>query len=312
MVYLINPSTEPAFNLALEEYLLKEKKDEYLMLWRDRPAVICGRNQNIFEETDICLAERHGVAVLKRFSGGGAVYHDTGCINYTLIIDDPSGTATYEKLTRPIIDALRAMGIAAYPGASGAINVNGKKVSGGAEARHRDRVLHHGTLLYSTDLDALEQYAGRKTGLNTRSGVIESRSVKSSVAGVVNLSELLPTISADKFMVSLEHFLNPLIAEKRELTDEERRYADALAINKYSTWEWNLGTSPRFNFCGVYRGEEIAYSAYHGIIDKTSPSLSMLVGCRLERKSLETALKNRSDAAVLSEFIVSGREPQIP
>ncbi len=309
MIRLNNYSNDPAFNLALEEYLLKSDPREYFMLWRDRPSVICGRNQNIFQETDLVIAEQCGITVMKRFTGGGAVYHDGGCVNYTMIINDPDGCMTYEQLTRPIIEALRSMGAAAESAPSGAITVCGRKVSGGAEARHRGRVLHHGTLLHSTELDALERYAGRRTLQNTRR-TIESRAVKSSVAGVMNLSECIGAASPDEFSSELVSRLTSLIDGVRELTNDECTAAAELARSKYSTWEWNAGTSPRFTFSGTYRGNRFSYSSYHGVIEEASSEISELVGCRLERAALVSALAEQDDAEELSKFLISGRDPE--
>lgn len=302
MICLINDSLDCTFNLALEEALLRRGTDEYFILWRNKPAVVCGRNQNVFEETDILLAEKENVSVIKRYSGGGCVYHDDGCLNYTLIVNNKDSRHTCNSLTLTVVKALIDMGIDAKLGDSGAVTVGNLKISGGAEAGFRDRLLHHGTLLFSTDLAALDRYTGHRTGFS-RLGTVNSRSVKSRVSGVGNLRELLPYTDIEDFARELAQRIDLPITERRPPDPTEIASAVELGKEKYSTWEWTFGSSPRFSFCGIYQGERISYDAYHGIIEHTdSPMLEKALGQRLIVSELAECLGEYE----LARFMITG------
>ena len=151
-----NTFTDIYFHLAAEEYLLKQETDSVFMLWQDTPSVVIGKHQRLRSEVDQEWAEREQVHIARRFSGGGAVYHDLGNINLTFIETTPRLPEFVTYLQRTL-DFLNSMGLMATGGERLGIYLNGLKISGSAQCLYKDRVLYHCTLLYDTDLTALHQ-----------------------------------------------------------------------------------------------------------------------------------------------------------
>ncbi len=297
MIFLRNDRLDPAFSLALEEHLLRSYPgEEFFMLWRDPSAVVCGRNQNVFEEVNAALAEKSGVTVIKRFSGGGTVYHDEGNVNYTFI-SDADGT-DFEKFITPVISALRDMGVSAELSGTSDIVVCGRKISGNAQAQTGGRVLHHGTLLYSSDLSRLDLFTGKRIERRA-AGEITSKSVKSRVAGVANIADFLKNApSVEDFM---EELGRRVAGESVPLSAEDSSAAERLADEKYRTWDWTFGTCPRFSFSGELDGKKYEYTAYHGVIEACSDET--LVGTRLAFRELAEKTDEKT-----AEFLLSGEK----
>src|SRR5690554_4111075 len=158
MYTISNYGSDPYYNLALEEYLLKSDKipPNLVWLWQNRPAVIVGRNQNTVEEINLKVIKEKKIDVVRRISGGGAVYHDLGNINFTFITSALGNSEDlFRRFTEPVIAALREMGVPAVFSGRNDIVVNGKKISGNAQAYYQRRMYHHGTLLFDTDLDTV-------------------------------------------------------------------------------------------------------------------------------------------------------------
>jgi lipoate-protein ligase A len=241
-VYVIeNKSTKPQYNLALEEYLfLRAMEDgtQFFMLWQNEPSIIVGRFQNTLEEINTSFVEEQGIHVVRRNSGGGAVYHDLGNINYSFVMPN-SGDFDFTFFTGPIIRALAALGARAELSGRNDLAIEGKKVSGGAQYRRRGIMLHHGTLLYDADLEVLS------LALRPSEDKFQSKAVKSIRSRVGNIKEYLQTpLSVAEFQERLQHGiqgLTPLALDDDSLAEVEK-----LRAEKYSTWEWNYGSSPRF------------------------------------------------------------------
>jgi len=160
MLEIINRSNDPFFNLALEEYLLDnpEIKEDIFLLWQNRPVVVVGRNQNTIEEINQRFIQDKGIEVVRRISGGGAVYHDLGNINFTFIVNDaPSLTLDFTRFTAPVIRALQTIGVKAEDQGRNDISIDGRKFSGNAQCRQQGRLMHHGTILFDTNLEDMEQ-----------------------------------------------------------------------------------------------------------------------------------------------------------
>lgn len=299
MQLLINPCRSPGFNLAVEEYLLRHGTDEFFIIWRNSPAIICGRGQNIYEEADICAARELGVELCRRFSGGGTVYHDDGNINYT-VIRNYGGELDFESQISPLVAALHRLGVDARLSSVSDITLNGRKISGNAQARVGNRLLHHGTLLYDADLGLLRRLAG---DARRPAAAFESRSVKSRVASVANIKELLGARqSTDEFESSLREALFP--GGRWEALDRDAvSGAEALNKEKYSTWEWICGSSPRFRF----DADGVAFTSYHGKIESIGSGLpESLLGARLDLSELS----ERGLSSETAEFIITGRRPK--
>jgi lipoate-protein ligase A len=242
MYVVENKSTKPQYNLALEEYLCRratEDGSQFFMLWRNEPSIIVGRFQNTLEEINAEFVEERGIHVVRRNSGGGAVYHDLGNINYSFVMPDSSGDFDFAFFTGPIIRALKALGVMAELSGRNDLAIEGKKVSGGAQFRRGGVMLHHGTLLCDSNLEILSQ------ALRPAEDKFQSKAVKSIRSRVANIMPFLPSpLSVAEFQERLQRGiqgLTPLTLGQDALDEVEK-----LKNEKYSTWEWNYGASPRF------------------------------------------------------------------
>lgn len=236
MKYLINNSTDPYFNLAFDEYCLEniQSEEPYFFLWRNRPAVIIGLNQNAYSEVNLDYLNSHGITLARRVTGGGAVYHDLQNMNYTIIGRNPS--------PQPMVDALRSLGVPAELTGRNDIFVEGRKVSGYARRVSHDQEIIHGTLMYDVDLDTLTHV------LDTQGSKMQAKGISSVKSRVANLKEYLPQFkSLDELQAALQEILSagdgqmPLSAEQ---VAEVRRQAD----EKFSTWDFIYGHSHEADF----------------------------------------------------------------
>jgi len=242
---LINTSTQAPFNLALEEYILEHKKEEYFFLWQDEPAIIVGRNQNTTAEINEEYVKANGIQVVRRLTGGGAVYHDLGNINFTMIINDPGGAGfDFARFTKPIIQALSSAGVVAEYSGRNDITIEGKKFSGNAQYRHNGRLLHHGTLLFASDLSVLG------AALKVKPQKIVAKGVKSVRSRVTNIVDYVPALTLNSFRELVADWLRKEYNTGEaayHLDENECQVVDRLASNKYSTWAWNYGSSPVYD-----------------------------------------------------------------
>lgn len=239
--YFETGSTDPAYNLAFEEYLLEHYREgDLLILWQNDRAVICGAHQNVAEEVDRKYAEKHGIEVVRRMTGGGAVYHDLGNLNYSFLTDRGEEEAfSLRRFTAPVVEALGAMGLSAEASGKNDILVEGQKVSGTAQRVDGDRILHHGTLLFDSDLSVLSCV------LTPKKDKFQSKSTKSVRSRVGNLRDFLPEeMTLPVFWDLLREKLAGEGATPSTLSDEERAAVEALAEEKYRSFAWNYGRSP--------------------------------------------------------------------
>ena len=227
------------FNLALEEYLLKQKTGSYIYLWQNDNSVIIGVNQNAFNEINFEYTNKNNVKVVRRLTGGGAVYHDIFNVNYTIIEPFNKDEDSYVKFTKPVIDYLNSIGVKAEFSGRNDVCIDGKKISGNAQTIYKDRILHHGTLLFSSNIEALNN------SLKENKLKISDKGIKSIRARVTNISEYLPegfTISS--FIEGLSNFLRK-DCQEFSLSKEDICNIEKLKKEKYSTYEWNIGSSPK-------------------------------------------------------------------
>lgn len=253
MKYIEIRNTDPHLNLAMEEYLLTNcRPDEsYFLLWQNEPSIIIGKYQNMLEEINIKYVEEHKIQVVRRMSGGGAVYHDLGNINYSFIIGNGhQDLFDFRKFAYPIVELLQTYGVNAEVSGRNDMTICGKKISGSAQFIRNNNLLHHGTLLFNSDLDVLQK------ALNVSADKIVSKGIKSVRSRVTNIQENL----TDK--LELKEFwkqLSECIAMKNDpwevafLGEVRLREIQRLAAEKYNTWEWNYGTSPSFNYKNTKR-----------------------------------------------------------
>ncbi len=252
MLCLIDKTTDPYYNLAAEEYLLKEYDEPLLRLWRNAPAVIVGRYQNTNAEINHEFIRTNKIPVVRRLSGGGAVFHDLGNINFTFIdrrIDGEDTSTMFKRFTLPIIDALGKIGVNAYLEGRNDLLIDGRKFSGNAVCVHKDRVLQHGTLLYSASIKDLSG------ALNTRPEKFVNKGVKSNISRVTNISEHLPEslkgeMNAEVFMEYLKDYF--LSSSKgyiiHQYSEDDIKNIKKIESEKYRTDLWNYGESPRYRF----------------------------------------------------------------
>lgn len=243
MFTIINKSNNPYYNLAFEEYVLKNivTDEDIILLWRNEPTVVVGRNQNTYEEINYDYLLKNNINVVRRISGGGAVYHDLGNINFTFITN--TTTNSFAKLAIPIIKALKTLGINATFSGRNDILVNDKKFSGNAQYFYKKRMFQHGTLLFDTNLNMIPKV------LNLDPSKVMSKGIKSYKSRVTNIKPLLSKpINIDQFMEYLLKFiLKTEDISKKVLTLNEKQKQDIIDLmnNKYLTWEWNFGKSPQ-------------------------------------------------------------------
>ena len=249
-----NSSTNPYFNIALDSWLVREAPpdEDYVMLWQNRPAVIVGRYQNTHEEVNVEYAEAQDVAVVRRMSGGGAVYHDLGNLNFSLVVSTENRPFNdFKSFTQPVIEALAHYGVQVELTGRNDVTLNGQKFSGNAQYRTATRLLHHGTILFDVALDNVPKM------LNVRQDKIESKGIKSVRSRVTNIRPYLPQgVSLDVFRRTLLDFIgqkNGGIEGELVLTEERRARVQALVDERFGQWDWNFGQSPPFNFTGRER-----------------------------------------------------------
>ena len=247
MIFIKNDSKDPYFNLALEEYALKELDvdDDFFILWQNENTIVVGRNQNTIEEINSKAVKEKEVNVVRRMSGGGAVYHDFGNINYTFITrSDDDSKHNFKKFTRPIIDALDSLGIKAEFTGRNDITIDDKKISGNAQYYYQNKMLHHGTILFDVNPDIL------KDVLNVKADKIASKGIKSVKSRVTSISKHLKEqmTSGELREMLLKFILDTEDVSEKEyvLTKEDIANIQKLADEKYSTWDWVYGESPKF------------------------------------------------------------------
>ncbi len=249
MKYIKNYSNDPRYNLAFEEYCFKylPNDKDYILLWINGPAIIIGKNQNTLEEVNSEYVKKNGISIVRRVTGGGAVYHDLGNLNFSIITNaDDNGAIDFKKYNLSILKALNKLGVEGDLSGRNDITIDGKKFSGIAQSIWKGRVLNHGTLLFDTRLDVLSD------ALNVKQDKIESKGVKSVKSRVTNIKDYL-NIDAD-IEVFRETLLKYLFeAEGKEpeilvLSEDQLGEINKLFQDKYSTWEWNYGSSPSFNY----------------------------------------------------------------
>ena len=262
MKYLITnlDRADPAINLATEEYLVRhyDISHDYLFLYINQPAVVVGRHQNIYQEVNLQHILKNNIPILRRFSGGGTVYHDGGNLNFSFITRyEKFKFNNYRYFNQPIVDFLNNLGVPAEQTDSNDIVVRDKKISGNAQFTSRDRMVSHGTLLFNSDLNHLSDC------LRVIAREITSRATKSRRSPVTNISDYLKeTLTIEEFRERLiRHlFQDETEIQRRTIQKNEQEKILALADNKYRQWDWTFGESPD---CSIKSSGETAGGQVH-------------------------------------------------
>lgn len=315
MRYLINNSTDPYFNMALDEFCLENIVigEPYFYLWRNRPSVIIGLNQNAYSEVNLKYLEDHGINLVRRVTGGGAVYHDLQNLNYTIVSpicrpdschpERSEGSADHAEgsTPAPIVSALRTLGVPAEITGRNDIFVEGRKVSGYARRVSKRQEIIHGTLMYDVDLDTLTK------ALDVPGSKLQAKGIESVKSRVANLKDYLPGY---KSLDEVQAALRSLLAgedDAMELTDNQLAEVRRMADEKFSSWDFIYGRSRETGLirsavlpCGTV-GVEVCLD--HGLItsihfsgdflfgESVQDLSSMLTGLRYDRSSIHECLE---------------------
>jgi len=245
MEYIINNSLDPHFNLALEEYLFNlDNEQQYFWLWQNDNTIVIGKNQNAFNEINTDFVKKNNIKVARRITGGGAVYHDLGNLNFSFVTPSfGKKECDFKRFTAQIAAALENFGLKAEYSGRNDLLINDKKFSGNAQFVGKTKILHHGTLLFSSNLDIIEKC------LTPPTEKLKSHGVSSVKSRVTNISEHLK--------INLMDFKNSLTAQicenTRSLTNDEIKAVKRLSDIKFSTYEWIYGSSPGFNYSKTLR-----------------------------------------------------------
>jgi lipoate-protein ligase A len=249
VIYIVNASKDPFFNMALEEYLFTSAKyqQDIFLLWQNERTIVVGRHQNTLEEINNDYVKENGISVVRRLSGGGAVYHDAGNLNFTFLKRNVTRyDVNFTYFVQPVIDTLAKFGIKADFSGRNDITIEGKKFSGNAQYFTAQGLLHHGTLLFDSDFSVLAK------SLQVKEHKYLSKGVKSVQSRVINIKQCLTGNS------TLEDFRNTLVetvfsyleqeCAEEELDEEDLAAIQTLVAHRYGTWDWNYGESPKYNF----------------------------------------------------------------
>ena len=253
MIFVPNDLRDPRINLAIETFLLQEMDTDepILLFYINEPSIIIGRNQNTIEEINKEYVDEKGIHVVRRFSGGGAVYHDEGNLNFSFIMpDDGDSFRDFEKVTKPIIQALHELGVegAQLKGRNDLV-INDMKFSGNAMYATNGRMFAHGTIMFDSDINEVVN------ALKVRKDKIESKGIKSIRSRVTNIKPFLP---AEKQAMTTEEFSQEILfkifgvasmdeIKTYELTDDDWQKVKAISEKHYANWDWNYGQSPAFD-----------------------------------------------------------------
>jgi lipoate-protein ligase A len=307
MRYIVNSNTDPYFNIALEEYCLMNVNpgEDYFLLWQNEPSIIIGKNQNTLEEINTKFVEDRGIKVVRRISGGGAVYHDLGNLNFTFISQvDPKRGTDFSIFADPIIKVLKELGVEAMLLGRNDIIACDKKISGNAQRLYRKKFLQHGTLLFDVNIDDLAE------ALNVSYDKIQSKGIKSIKSRVGNIREYLKEdMRIEDFKELLQKRLsNDYSSKEIKLSNDELIQVSEKARNKFASWAWNYGESPQFNYRNERRfpGGKLGvfiqvkdgfikeckfYGDYLALLD-SHEFAAKLAGLKYERGAIAEALEN--------------------
>ncbi len=303
MLCIFNDSNDAYFNMAVEEYVFTHFSDDVFMLWRNEPAIIVGLFQNSLAEINLDYVNEKKIKVVRRLTGGGAVFHDLQNLNFTFVESNSNGN--FRTFTQPIIEVLNNLGVDARFEGRNDLMIDGRKFSGNAQCVSNGRMLHHGTLLFDTAMTDMSN------ALKVNPLKFEDKAVKSVRKRVTNISEHL---QSPMTVLQFADLIMKHIMETRancqiyEFTDEDIAAITKLRDEKYSTWEWNFGHSPKYSFSKMIRTKggniELHMNIEKGFVSAAkiygdffakrdiSGFENILIGVRHDEKSVTELLSN--------------------
>ncbi len=304
MLTIKSPDNFPPFNIASEEYLIKNFNDDIFLLYINDPTIIIGKHQNTLAEINTEYVKANGIHVVRRLSGGGAVFHDHGNLNFCFITtQDGDNKVDFKMYTRPIIDVLQSIGINAEFQGRNDLTIEGKKFSGNASHVHKNRVLHHGTILFDAKMDNLSK------ALKTDPVKFSDKAVKSIRSRVTNIVEHLhEPLTIEELEQMILNRINSLYpdATPYAFSESDKKEIDLLVENKFNTWDWNYGYSPQYSFARSFKSEggkvDFHIEAQDGVIKKikifgdffaqkpTEEIETMLIGVQHDQKQIKEKL----------------------
>ncbi|MBU8855039.1 lipoate-protein ligase [Priestia megaterium] len=309
MLFIDNQKNyDPRINLAIEEYALKhlDINETYLLFYINEPSIIIGKNQNTIEEINTKYVEDQQIHVVRRLSGGGAVYHDKGNLNFSFITkDDGNSFHNFKKFTEPVVEALKKLGVNAELSGRNDLMAEGRKISGNAQFSTKGRMFSHGTLLFDSEIENVV------SALKVKKDKIESKGIKSIRNRVANISEFLEQkVTVEEFREMLLRYIfdgEENITEYK-LTEKDWETIHQISKERYQSWDWNYGKSPKFNLqhshrfpvgqidvrLEVNKGKIDActiYGDFFGVGDVQEVQ-GKLTGVRYEKASIEQALED--------------------
>jgi lipoate-protein ligase A len=245
MLCIYHHSTDPFFNVATDEYIFKTIQEDCFMLWRNDNAIVVGKHQNTLAEINLDFVKEHNIQVVRRLSGGGTVYHDMGNLNFSFTqTGKTSALVDFQKYTLPIVEVLQKLGVDARFTGNSDLMIGDKKISGNAEHIFKNKILHHGTLLFTSEIKNLSG------ALKINRAKYDDKAVRSIPKPVTNISEHL------KYPLSIEEFIQKIMehvlstradAVLYEFSKEDLQAIQKIRDEKYDTWEWNFGRSPNYS-----------------------------------------------------------------
>ena len=308
MLFIDNQGiTDPRINLAIEEYAVKylDINETYLLFYINDPSIIIGKNQNTIEEINTEYVNRNGIHVVRRLSGGGAVYHDLGNLNFSFITkDDGESFHNFRKFTEPVVKALQNIGVNAELSGRNDLLAGGRKVSGNAQFSTKGRMFSHGTLMFNSEIENVV------SALKVRKDKIESKGIKSIRSRVANISEFLENkMTIEEFRTLLLNYIfNNEEIKTYDLTEEDWKVIKQISEDRYKNWDWNYGKSPKFNYQHSHRFPvghiDVRLEVHKGIIknckiygdffgvDDVKELEDSLIGTQYEKAALEEVFSN--------------------
>ena len=312
MIYIETGSIDIFFNLSTEHYFAAEKKlsDTAFLLWRTTPTLVVGKYQNTLEEIRKDYVDAHGIQVARRLSGGGTIYADLGGWMFTFIQPDDTQEIDFQQYTRPIVDALRALGVPAGFNGRNDLMIEGRKFSGNSQYKMAGSTVHHGTLMFDVDIDEMV------AATSVADEKIISKSIRSVRERVTNISEHLKApMDAEAFKQHLVRFIVGDNGTRYELDEADRAEISRFAREKLATWEWRFGMNPKFSIerAGRFAGGRIEFKldVKKGLIadaamngdffagEKADELTGALIGCRYDRQAVREQLIDRGFDGVI-------------